>query len=111
MEIVEAPEFAAAAAAAAGEVAAKLLADHGLHPGDVELVGANPLTDAFLDALAARLGVDRSRMAAPAGGQAAHTAGLGVALAAAAGTGRLAETTALLVSAGAGPVAGVALLR
>ena len=110
LEIVETPEFAAAAAATAGEVAAKLLADHGLQPGDVELVGANPLTDAFLVPLAARLGVDRSRLAVPPGRQAAHTAGLGVALAAAASTGRLAETTALLVSAGAGPVAGAALL-
>ena len=110
LEIVETPEFAAAAAAAAGDLAAKLLADHGLRPVDVELVGANPLSDAFLDALATRLGVDRSQMPAPPGRQAAHTAGLGLALAAAAPDGRLPETTTLLVSAGAGPVAGAALV-
>ena len=107
LTISEEAGFAAAAGAWAGEVADKLLADHGLHAGDVDVVVANPLTAAFLDALAERLGVDRARMAEPAGGRTAHTAGLGMALAAAG----LEAGTALLVSAGAGPVAGAALLR
>jgi 3-oxoacyl-[acyl-carrier-protein] synthase-3 len=107
LTISEEAGFAAAAGAWAGEVADKLLADHGLHAGDIDVVVANPLTGAFLDALAERLGVDRARMAEPASGRAAHTAGLGMALAAA----DLEGGTALLVSAGAGPVAGAALLR
>jgi len=107
LTIAEEAGFAAAAGAWAGEVADKLLADHGLHAGDVDVVVANPLTAAFLDALAERLGVDRARMAEPAGGTTAHTAGLGMALA---GAG-LEAGTVLLVSAGAGPVAGAALLR
>lgn len=107
LTIAEEAGFATAAGAWAGEVAAKLLADHGLHPGDIDVVAANPLTPAFLDALAERLGVDRDRIVEPPGGRAAHTAGLGMALAAAGpDTG-----TALLVSAGAGPVARAALLR
>lgn len=107
LTISEEAGFAAAAGAWAGEVADKLLADHGLHAGDVDVVVANPLTAAFLDALAERLGVDRTRLAQPASGRTAHTAGLGMALAAA----DLEGGTALLVSAGAGPVAGAALLR
>jgi 3-oxoacyl-[acyl-carrier-protein] synthase-3 len=107
LTIAEVAGFAAAAGAWAGEVADKLLADHGLHAGDVDVVVANPLTAAFLDALAERLGVDRARMAEPAGGTTAHTAGLGMALAAAG----LEAGTVLLVSAGAGPVAGAALLQ
>jgi hypothetical protein len=74
--IAEHPGYAAMAGARAGEIAAKLLADQGLRPGDVDLVVANPLTEAFVDALAARLGVDRSRMVEPAGRPGAHTAGL-----------------------------------
>jgi 3-oxoacyl-[acyl-carrier-protein] synthase III len=107
LTIYEEAGFAAAAGAWAGEVADKLLADNGMHAGDVDVVVANPLTAAFLDALTERLGVDRARVAAPADGRAAHTAGLGMALAAA----PLNAGTALLVSAGAGPVAGAALLR
>jgi 3-oxoacyl-[acyl-carrier-protein] synthase-3 len=111
LTITEQSGFAAAAGSWAGDVAAKLLADHGLHARDLDLVVANPLTVAFLDALAARLGVDRTQMIEHPAGALAHTAGLGVALAAAAVTGRLGGGTALLVSAGAGPVAGAALLR
>jgi 3-oxoacyl-[acyl-carrier-protein] synthase-3 len=107
LTIAEEAGFAAAAGAWAGEVADKLLADHGVHAGDVDVVVANPLTAAFLDALAERLGVDRARMVEPTGGRTAHTAGLGMALAAAG----LEAGTALLVSGGAGPVAGAALLR
>ncbi|HZM38619.1 MAG TPA: hypothetical protein VFB94_05865 [Acidimicrobiales bacterium] len=107
LTISEDAGFAAAAGTWAGEVADKLLADHGLHAGDVDVVVANPLTASFLAALAERLGVDRARMVEPAGGPAAHTAGLGLALAAAPPD----AATALLVSAGAGPIAGAALLR
>jgi 3-oxoacyl-[acyl-carrier-protein] synthase III len=107
LTISEEAGFATEAGMWAGEVADKLLADHGLHAGDIDVVVANPLTAAFLDALAERLGVDRARMADPAGGPAAHTAGLGMALAAA----PVDAGTVLLVSAGAGPVAGAALLR
>jgi 3-oxoacyl-[acyl-carrier-protein] synthase-3 len=110
LTIAEQPGFAATAGGAAAEVAAKLLADRGLQPGDVDLVVANPLTRAFLDAVAARLGIERSKMVEPDGAQRAHTAGLGLALAAATAGGRLDERTVLLVSAGAGPVAGAALL-
>lgn len=111
LTIDQAPGFAAAAGAWAGEVAAKLLADHGLSPGDVDVVAANPLATAFREALAARLGIPLARLAAPAGGGMVHTAGLAVALEAVAPGGRLAGGTALLVSAGAGPTAGAALVR
>lgn len=111
LTVVEQAGFAAAAGAWAGEVAGKVLADNGLQAGDVDLVVANPLTPAFLDALAARLGVARELMVEPPDGTQAHTAGLGMALAQAVGAGRLEGRTALLVSAGAGPVAGAALLR
>ena len=57
LAIDEAPGFTSAAAAWATEVASKLLADHGLAPGDVDLVVANPTTREFQDALAAGLGV------------------------------------------------------
>jgi 3-oxoacyl-[acyl-carrier-protein] synthase-3 len=111
LTVAEQSGFAAAAGAWAGEVAGKLLADHGLQAGDVDLVVANPLTPAFLDALAAQLGVDRGRVAEPPDGRLAHTAGLGMALAPVITAGRLEGRTALLVSAGAGPVAGAALVR
>jgi 3-oxoacyl-[acyl-carrier-protein] synthase-3 len=108
----EEPGYAAAAGAWAAEVAAKLLADHGLAARDVDLVVANPLTGAFLDALGRDLGVPATRLvAAPAGHPAGHTAGLAVALDSAIGADRLAGPTTLLVSAGAGLTAGAALLR
>ena len=103
------PGFAAAAGAWAGEVAEKLLADVGLPAGDVDTVVANPLEPDFLDALAGRLGVDRTRLADTEAGRGAHTAGLGLALDAAGDA--LSHGTTLLVSAGAGLVAGAALLR
>jgi 3-oxoacyl-[acyl-carrier-protein] synthase III len=111
LAVVEQSGFATAAGSWAGEVAGKLLADHGLQAGDVDLVVANPLTPAFLDALAARLGVARELMADAPDGRLAHTAGLGMALAPALAAGWVDGRTALLVSAGAGPVAGAALLR
>jgi 3-oxoacyl-[acyl-carrier-protein] synthase III len=111
LTIEKQPGFAAMAGSWAGEVADKLLADHGLHAGDVDLVVANPLTAAFLDALAARVGVDRERMVEPPGGRVTHTTGLGVALAAVGPAGWLDRGTVLPVSAGSGPVAGAALVR
>jgi 3-oxoacyl-[acyl-carrier-protein] synthase-3 len=111
LTIEESPGFAAAAGAWATEVAAKLLADHGLTASDLDLVVANPLTPEFLDALAAGLGVAPGRLVAPSNGQRAHTAALGVALEPVIGRREHEGKTTLLVSAGAGPVAGAALLR
>ena len=111
LTIVESPGHARAAAAHAGDVAEKLLADHGMTASDVGAVVANPLTAEFLDALATRLGLDRARMVEPPPGPPVHTAGLGFALAASAAAMRRPDGAMLLVSAGAGPVAGAALVR
>jgi len=105
------PGFAAHAGAWAAEVAAKLLADHGMDPGDVDLVVANPLAPRFLDALAAGLGVAAGTLVAPANRDRVHTAALGVALEPVMAPGGLEGRTMLLVSAGAGPIAGAALVR
>jgi 3-oxoacyl-[acyl-carrier-protein] synthase-3 len=111
--IQEEPAFAAAAGGWAAEVAAKLLADHGLAARDVDLVVANPLTGAFLDVLGRDLGVPSTRLAAPppARRPAGHTAGLALALEGALGEPPTFPPTTLLVSAGAGLTAGAALLR
>jgi 3-oxoacyl-[acyl-carrier-protein] synthase-3 len=111
LTIEEPPGFAAAAGAWATEVAAKLLADHGRTASDVDLVVANPLTPEFLDALAVGLGVAPGRLVVSSNGQRAHTAALGVALEPVIGGREHEGKTTLLVSAGAGPVAGAALLR
>jgi 3-oxoacyl-[acyl-carrier-protein] synthase III len=106
------PEFADRAAVCASKAAAGLLADHGLTLGDIDLVVANPLTDEFRHSFAAYLGVASDRIVAPAGAARVHTAGLLVALDAAQEQGRMAEAHhVLLVSAGAGIVAGAALLE
>ena len=105
------PEFAAAAGTWAAEVAAKLLADHGMAASDVDLVVATPLARDFLDALAADLGVTAQQLVAPTNRQRVHTAALGVALEPLVSRGGFDGKTTLLVSAGAGPVAGVALVR
>jgi 3-oxoacyl-[acyl-carrier-protein] synthase-3 len=105
------PGFAAAAGAWAADVAAKLLADHGMAASDVDLVVANPLERGFLDALAAGLGVSPQLLLAPANRERVHTAALGVALEPVIGRSEHAGKTTLLVSAGAGPIAGAALLR
>lgn len=111
LTIVQAPDFDAAAGAWAGEVATALLGDHGLSVDDVDAIVANPLTPPFLDALADALGVDRARVGTAVEGPPVHTAGLGVALAAATEGAALGGRWALLVSAGAGPTAGAALVR
>jgi 3-oxoacyl-[acyl-carrier-protein] synthase-3 len=103
--------FGDEAAAWAGKAATALLADHGVDPGEVDLVVASPLTAAFLGALPGHLGVASDRLVTVAGAERIHTAGLLVALHAADQRGRLAGARrVLLVAAGAGIVAGAALL-
>ncbi len=112
LRIDEHPGFADRAAACASKAAVGLLADHGLTPGDIDLVIANPLTDEFRDPFAGYTGVAPDRIVAPDGAARVHTAGLIVALEAAEQQGRMAEAhRVLLVSAGAGIVAGAALLQ
>jgi 3-oxoacyl-[acyl-carrier-protein] synthase III len=111
LAVEETPTFAASAGTWAAEVAAELVADHGLTAGEVDLVVANPLVPDFLHALRACLGVAPGRLAAPPGNQRVHTAALGVALEPVIGEHRHEGKTVLLVSAGAGPIAGAALLR
>ncbi len=111
LTVEESPDFARSAGAWAGEVAHKLLADHGLTPADIDLVVANPLVPAFREALATRLGISQDRLSGSSDGPPAHTAGLAVALEAAGPGGRHDDRTILLVSAGAGLIAGAALLR
>ncbi len=112
LRIDQSPGFVVRAAGLASRVAAGWLADNGLGPDDVDLVVANPVDPAFLDPLATGLGVDRDRVVPGGPPLAVHTAGLAVGLEQVWRDGRLAGApTALLVSAGAGPAAGVALLR
>lgn len=111
LTIARAPDFDAAAGALAGEVATALLDDHGMSVDGIDAIVTNPLTPAFLDALADALGVARPRVGTAVEGPPVHTAGLGVALAAATESAALDGLWALLVSAGAGPTAGAALLR
>jgi 3-oxoacyl-[acyl-carrier-protein] synthase-3 len=108
--IEEAQGYAAAAGAWAADVAAKLLADHGMAPDELDLVVANPLMPDFLDALAAGLGVAPDRVTRPPRDHGAHTAALGVALRTVVDEQRHEAGPMLLVSAGSGPVAGAALL-
>jgi 3-oxoacyl-[acyl-carrier-protein] synthase-3 len=111
LTIDEDPAFNDRAAVWAGKAASSLLADHGLGPGDVDAVVANPLTPVFLDALAGHLGLDTDAVVRARGADRVHTAGLLFALAAAHEQGRLGVgRRVLLVSAGAGIVAGAALL-
>ena len=111
LRIEQHPAFATTAAAWAAKAATSLLADMSLRATDVDLVVANPLSEPFLEGLSEHLGVERERMVAVAGAEAVHTAGLLVALAAATERGMLAAAgRVLLVSAGAGIVAGSALL-
>jgi 3-oxoacyl-[acyl-carrier-protein] synthase-3 len=105
------PGAEADAGAFAGTVAAALLADHGIGTGEVDLVVANPVDPVLLDALAASSGLDRAAFVDPRAARRVHTAALGLALDRSAGVEGLAGRTVLLVSAGAGPVAGAALLR
>ena len=111
LRISQDPAFGEQAAAWAGKAAASLLADHGVAPGDIDLVVPSPLTATFLDALPAHLGVPGDRLVTVPGADRVHTAGLLVALAAAHEQGRYDDARrVLLVSAGAGIVVGAALL-
>ncbi|HZD71645.1 MAG TPA: 3-oxoacyl-[acyl-carrier-protein] synthase III C-terminal domain-containing protein [Actinomycetes bacterium] len=111
LRIEEDRAFGERAATWVGKAAASLLADHGVGPDDVDLVIPSPLTAAFLDALPIHLGVDRDRLVTVPGAERVHTAGLLIALAAAQEQGRFGDARrVLLVSAGAGVVAGAALL-
>ncbi|HEX6422461.1 MAG TPA: hypothetical protein VFZ79_03220 [Acidimicrobiales bacterium] len=111
LAIEQTPGFDAAAGALAGEVATALLAEADVDAGALDLIVANPLTTEFLDALAAALGVPRERVGTALDGRRVHTAGFGLALDAATSGGRLDGRQTLLVSAGAGPMAGAALVR
>jgi 3-oxoacyl-[acyl-carrier-protein] synthase III len=109
--IDEHPEFAGRAADAAAEVAAKLLAEHGLAAVDVDAIVASPLLPAFLERLAAGLGTPRERVVAVES-HGAHTAALLIALAALRHDDRFRDArTVLLVTAGAGITAGAALYQ
>lgn len=111
LTIHERPTFVDEAASCAASVASTWLADNLLKPGDVDLVVANPLTPAFLEALSDRLGVAPDVVVSADAQTRVHTAGLAVALHEAKTQGRLAgASTVLLVSAGAGVTAGAALL-
>jgi 3-oxoacyl-[acyl-carrier-protein] synthase III len=104
-------EFGALAAALAAKAVASLLADHGLEPIDVDLVVANPLTAAFLKGLSNHSGLDLNKVIQVDGADQVHTAAPIVALAAAEQRGILHKAhNVLIVSAGAGIVAGSALL-
>ncbi|HZD73608.1 MAG TPA: 3-oxoacyl-[acyl-carrier-protein] synthase III C-terminal domain-containing protein [Actinomycetota bacterium] len=105
------PGFGDQAAAWAGKAGSRLLTDYGVDPDEVDLVVASPLTAGFLGGLPAHLGVPGDRVVTVPVAVRVHTAGLLVALAAAERQGRLGEARrVLLVSAGAGIVAGAALL-
>jgi 3-oxoacyl-[acyl-carrier-protein] synthase-3 len=111
LRIEQDPAFGERAAAWAGKAAAALMADQGVRPGDIDLVVPAPLAPAFLAALPAHLGVPGERLVTVPGAERVHTAALLVALAGAQAQGRLGRAgRVLLVSAGAGLVAGAALL-
>jgi 3-oxoacyl-[acyl-carrier-protein] synthase III len=110
LRVEQSPDFGALAAAWAAKAAASLLADNGVESGDVDLVVANPLTVTFLHGLSDHLGVDIDRFVQVDGAEHVHTAAPIVALAAARQRGLYEARTVLIVSAGAGIVAGAALL-
>lgn len=111
LRISEDPGFGERAAAVAAKAASGLLADLGTGPREVDLVVAGPLNESFLSALPGFLGVTDDRLVRAASPGQVHTAGLLVALAAADDQGLLRDAhRILLVSAGAGIVAGAALL-
>jgi 3-oxoacyl-[acyl-carrier-protein] synthase-3 len=103
--------FADQAAALAARVATDLLADHGIAPRELDAVVANPLDPAFLTALGRSLGSGPDAVVVAPEHAAVHTAGLAVALDEARRQGGLRPgAKVLVVSAGAGPTAGAALL-
>ncbi|HEU5031418.1 MAG TPA: 3-oxoacyl-[acyl-carrier-protein] synthase III C-terminal domain-containing protein [Spirillospora sp.] len=112
LRIERRPGFGARAAEAAGRAAAALLSDLCVEPRDVDLVVACPADEEFTTALPGALGVAAGRLVAAPEAVRVHTAALPVSLAAADRQGRLdGAHRVLLVAAGAGLVAGAALLR
>ncbi|MFC4908154.1 hypothetical protein [Actinomadura gamaensis] len=109
LRIERRPEFGERAAALAAKAAARLLDRAGLRPDDLDLVIPGLLEPGFLDALPGLLAVPAGVVVRPPGGARAHTAGLLVCLDAA--RDRPPAQRTLLLSAGAGLVAGAALLE
>ncbi len=110
LRVEQRPEFGIAAALWAAKAAGALLSGVSLRTDDIDLVVANPLTEPFLDGLSSHLGIERGRFVEVPGAEAVHTSGLLVALAAAAEQDRIGGArSVLLVSAGAGVVAGAGL--
>lgn len=111
LHVEEDPEFGSRAAPVAAKAVVTLLTEHHLTPSDVDLVVANPQTQAFIGGLAAHAGIAVDRILAVPGAEHVHTAAPLVTLAEAADQGRLEQAhRVLLVSAGVGIVAGAALL-
>jgi len=112
LAIEEGPAFLPEAATLAAAVACECVEQRGLAVRDVDLVVASPLRQPFLDDLARLLGVPADRVVRVRGGAETHTAALGLALDAAQHSPAWAAArTVLLVSAGAGLLAGAALLH
>ncbi|MFP3901285.1 MAG: 3-oxoacyl-[acyl-carrier-protein] synthase III C-terminal domain-containing protein [Acidimicrobiia bacterium] len=112
LSIVEDEGFVREASALAVEVARESIDDRAVAGHDIDLLVANPLRPAFLDRVASGLGVPDDRVIRVPEAADTHTAGLGIALEAAQRSPSWARArTILLVSAGAGLVAGAALLR
>jgi 3-oxoacyl-[acyl-carrier-protein] synthase-3 len=109
--VAEQAGFAERAASWAGKAVGRLLADHGLVAGDVDLVLAAPAAPAFVAALPWTLDVAAERIVATSRAR-AHTASLFLAWREAHDTGRLGRVQhVVVVAAGAGITAGAALLR
>ncbi|HET6950599.1 MAG TPA: 3-oxoacyl-[acyl-carrier-protein] synthase III C-terminal domain-containing protein [Acidimicrobiales bacterium] len=112
LSVEAAPGTAAAATACAAGVVSALLADLGVTPGEVDLVVANPLDPDGHARLVDATGLPAGALVTVPAAAHVHTAGLGLALdRGLAAAGSLEGRTILLVSTGAGPVAGAALLR
>lgn len=106
------PDFCVRAAKWAARTAGALLTHTGTDPADVDVVVANPLSEAFLNSLSELLDIHAERVVRVEDATGVHTAALLVALGAAEHQGRLAGAKrVLLVSAGAGIVVGAALLN
>ncbi len=110
LSIAADPEFDDKAAVVAAKAAASLLADNDLRTSDVDVVIANPLTPGFLHSLSSHLGCPTELLVTIDGSEGVHTAGPLVALAAADERRMRAGSRVLFVSAGAGIVAGAALV-
>jgi len=111
LRLHEDDSFADSAAALAAKVAAQLLTDLGMTTSDLTHVAAAPFDVAFLDELASHLGPAAPTIVRPTSDHRFHTAGLLAALAGAvAAPPSAGGERVLLVAAGAGIVAGAALL-